>query len=115
MSEEKHQTLRCYIGERIEAARQAAGRQASYISVGKLAKMCGLKPSTISHYERGEGDIPMFRLLDIASALGRPLSYFLPPDTLSKQLSKRVHALPVEQQEVVERLVEVFETANARK
>lgn len=111
----KHEALRRYVGDRILTARQKAGHGGTYVSAGALAKAAGLKPSTITFYERGAGDIPLYRLAAIAQALHKPLSFFLPPDGFGRTLEQRVHGLTIAQQEVIERLLEVFEVANARK
>lgn len=69
---EKIKALRALIGERLKRARLTAAK-----SREECAHAAQIKPSTLSRYERGLGDIPLTDLERLAAFLGVNLFYFL--------------------------------------
>jgi len=64
------------VGERVRAARQAAG-----LSQSRLERDAGVRPTTVSQLERGEGDPTVYDLYRLASALDVELRALLPDET----------------------------------
>jgi transcriptional regulator with XRE-family HTH domain len=64
------------IGARIQQARKALG-----ITQQELAARLGYTQAALSNYELCKRRLYLANLEQIASALGKPLSYFTEPDT----------------------------------
>jgi transcriptional regulator with XRE-family HTH domain len=60
------------IGERIRKARESAD-----MTLADVAAKAGVTLAQIQKYETGNSQISLRRLIEIAKALDRPLSYFL--------------------------------------
>jgi transcriptional regulator with XRE-family HTH domain len=62
------------VGMRIQQAREELG-----ITQQELASRLGLTQAALSNYELGKRRLYLANLEQIASALGKPLSYFMEP------------------------------------
>jgi len=64
------------VGERVRAAREAAG-----LSQSRLERDADVRPTTVSQLERGEGDPTVYDLFRLASVLEVELRALLPNRT----------------------------------
>lgn len=64
------------IGERIKKAREDAN-----LTLSKLAKNLGLTTSAVGNYETGIRQIPVHTLLECAKITGKPIHFFLGPES----------------------------------
>lgn len=65
--------LKKMVGQRLRSAREEAG-----LLQAQLAKTVGVAQNTLSQYEAGAVDIPFEKIVRLARALDKPLSYFDP-------------------------------------
>lgn len=71
------------IGLRIQQAREELG-----LTQQELASRLGLTQAALSNYELGKRRLYLANLEQIASVLGKPLSYFTEPATADKDDSE---------------------------
>ena len=64
------------IGKRLQKAREEA-----HLSQEELASLLGITQSALSNYELGKRGLYLGNLEQIASVLGKPISYFLEAET----------------------------------
>ncbi len=80
-----------YVGERIYSLRLAHG-----LYRAQLSKSIGVSPQQVEKYEKGRSRIYVSRLLLIAKALSKNISYFIKglesDDTCSNAASTYVHS-----------------------
>ncbi|MHB8469031.1 MAG: ImmA/IrrE family metallo-endopeptidase [Gaiellaceae bacterium] len=76
------------VGERIRLAREAAE-----LSQAQLAELLGRSRSSVSLWEAGERAPGVDDLLDVAAAVGRPISFFLPESAREPAEDRQVAAL----------------------
>jgi len=74
MADEKADTWERRFGRLVKAAREAAG-----LSQSRLEDLAGLGPPSVAQVERGDLDLPVSELADLAHALGVDPGSLFPP------------------------------------
>lgn len=91
------------LGHRVAQAREALG-----ITQSRLAEMIGIERSALSRAEKGERKLAVTEMVEIATALGRPLAFFI-RDPLPAVISRRSDpALPHETTRALDDEIELF-------
>jgi len=74
MADQPADTWERRFGRLVKAAREAAG-----LSQSRLEDLAGLRPPSVAQVERGECDLPVSELADLAAALGLDPGSLFPP------------------------------------
>jgi transcriptional regulator with XRE-family HTH domain len=72
--DEPAETWEARFGRLVKAAREAAG-----VTQSRLERDAGLTPTAVTRLERGEYDLPVSELADLADALGVDPGSLFPP------------------------------------
>lgn len=111
------ETLKTFIGSRIQALRKARD-----LSQADLAGLLSCEPALFSRYERGQNAPSVEQLLNIANAFNVPAADLLPSThgleiqkklTLQRLLSEK--AFEVESIDELERLIAIVDSLTAKK
>lgn len=90
------------IGRRIQKAREEAG-----LSQEELASALGITQSALSNYELGKRRLYLANLEQLATVLGRPLSYFMEEEKPQEDSSPRREASDTVTSEILALLQEL--------
>lgn len=97
------------LGKRIRSLREKHG-----FSQLKLAEMAGISGKYLGEIERGEGNISIERLLDIANSLNIPIGYFMEndhergADTLTSEIIRLLPLLNEKETQTIYRVIKIL-------